>query len=138
MTPRHAHQTDLQLRALDLLRHAAVHGDATPSNSPTSPTAASPTKTRPQLYGTPYHDPGDGRGLRLWPVADLDTRRTEAGLGPHADYDATILHDDARMIAPAGPGKATVLSRTCDGPELAEKRLCCRRNAGGAHDPPSL
>jgi hypothetical protein len=86
----HTEDLAFQLRALNLLRDAVARGEATPQQLAYLTDRCLMDQDRPQLYGTQYHDPGDGRGLRLWPVADLDARRAEAGLGPHADYDATI------------------------------------------------
>jgi hypothetical protein len=103
-------EPDLQLRALDLLRHAADHGDATPRQLAYLTDRCLTYQGRPQLYGTQYHDPGDGRGLRMWPVADLDARRAEVGPGPHADYDATIRASHQRPAPCDRPASTTSTS----------------------------
>jgi hypothetical protein len=84
-------EPDLQLRALGLLRDAVGRGEATPQQLAYLTDRRLMYQDRPQLYGTQYHDPGDGHGLRLWPVAHLDAHRAQAGLGPHADYDAWVM-----------------------------------------------
>ncbi|MBL1118835.1 hypothetical protein JK364_41710 [Streptomyces sp. 110] len=80
-----------QLRALDLLDEAVAQGEATPVQRAYLLDRCLMRQGKPQLYGTQYHDPGGG--MRLWEVADpenLDRRRGEVDLGPHAEYDAAI------------------------------------------------
>jgi hypothetical protein len=78
-------------RALDLVRDAVRRGDADRQQLAYLTDRCLTEQGQHQVYGTQYHHPGDGRGLRLWPVAKpaaLDERRIEVGLGPHADHDA--------------------------------------------------
>ncbi|WP_030894196.1 DUF6624 domain-containing protein [Streptomyces sp. NRRL F-5053] len=84
---------DLQSRALNLLDEAVKQGEATPVQWAFLLDRCRMQQGQPQLYGTQYQDLGDGRGVRLWDVADpadLDRRRREVGLGPHAEYDAAL------------------------------------------------
>ncbi|WKX70063.1 DUF6624 domain-containing protein [Streptomyces sp. XD-27] len=86
-------ELDFQLRVLDLLHEAVDRGEATPMQLAYLTDRVLLRQDRPQVYGTQYLDTGDGRGMQVWKVTDpdrLDARRTEVGLGPHADYDAEI------------------------------------------------
>ncbi|WP_431044020.1 DUF6624 domain-containing protein [Streptomyces sp. P1-3] len=86
-------ELDFQLRALDLLRDAVDRGEATTTHLAYLTDRCLMRQDRPQLYGTQYLDTGDGRGMRLWDVAEpdrLDARRAEVGLGPQADYEAVV------------------------------------------------
>ncbi|SFD66827.1 DUF6624 domain-containing protein [Streptomyces aidingensis] len=82
-----------QDRARELLTTAVVAGDADPVHLAYLTDRCLTNFGEPQRYGTQYYDPGDGGGIRLYPVADpenLDSRRAALGLGPQAEYDARI------------------------------------------------
>ncbi|WP_243761632.1 DUF6624 domain-containing protein [Streptomyces sp. YIM 98790] len=82
-----------QIRALELLTDAVVAGDADPVHLAYLTDRCLTSRGEPQRYGTQYYDPGDGGGIRLCPVSDpanLDARRAALGLGPQAEYDASI------------------------------------------------
>jgi hypothetical protein len=79
-----------QRRALELLKHAVVAGDASPRHLAYLTDRVLVAAGEPQIYGTQYTDDGDGSNLRLQPVADpdrLDERRALMGLEPAAEYD---------------------------------------------------
>jgi hypothetical protein len=109
---------DLQEQALVLLSDAVRRGDASPGNLAYLTDRVRMHRGEPQLYGTQYQYTPD-TGLVLHEVADpdrLDERRAAAGLGPHAESDASIRalyaakDDDGR---PAGrlrrrPGQVPV------------------------------
>lgn len=84
---------DFQLRALDLIRNAVEHGEATKMQLAYLTDRCLMHQEQPQLYGTQYVDAQDGRGYQLWKVVEpdtLDARRAEVGLGPQAEYEAAI------------------------------------------------
>ncbi|MFD9789604.1 DUF6624 domain-containing protein [Streptomyces sp. NPDC059070] len=82
---------EYQQHALPLLRDAVAQGEAEPWHLAYLTDRCLFYQGEPQLYGTQYVK--DEQGLRLAPVADpgnLDTRRAEVGLGPHAEHDAQM------------------------------------------------
>ena len=86
-------ELDFQLRALDLLDEAVNRGEATAIQRAYLLDRCLMRQGEPQLYGTQYRDINDGRGMQPWEVADpdnLDKRRSEVGLGPHAEHDAAM------------------------------------------------
>nr|WSZ96225.1 hypothetical protein OH820_11675 [Streptomyces sp. NBC_00857] len=86
-------ELDFQLHALNLLRDTVAVGEAPAWHLAYLTDRCLMHQREPQLFGTQYLDTGDGRGTRLWNVADpdhLDARRAEVGLGPHAEYEAAF------------------------------------------------
>ncbi|GAU65533.1 hypothetical protein SSP35_01_08770 [Streptomyces sp. NBRC 110611] len=84
---------DFQQRALGLVRDAVTRNDATTQQLALLTDRVLMRQGQPQIYGTQYRDLCDGRGYQLWDVTDpdnLDVRRAEADLGPHADYEVAI------------------------------------------------
>jgi Family of unknown function (DUF6624) len=83
---------DLQEQALVLLGDAVRRGDASPGNLAYLTDRVRMHRGEPQLYGTQYRYSPDA-GLVMHEVEDpdrLDERRAAAGLGPHAEYDASM------------------------------------------------
>jgi hypothetical protein len=90
-----------QAECLRLLSAAAFNGQASHVHRAYLEDRVRTNAGRPQLFGTQYRDG------RLWPVErpeDLDRRRTQVGLGPHAEYDQTMRDVFA---APANPAPLT-------------------------------
>lgn len=88
-------ELDFQLRALALLDEAVKAGDAMPRQRAMLTDRCLMRQGQPQIYGTQYRDAGDGRGMRLWDVAEpdtLDTRRVEVGLDTFAEQEARHSH----------------------------------------------
>jgi len=78
---------DLEEQALVLLSDAVRRQDANPRNLAYLTDRVRMYRGQPQLYGTQY------RNSELYAVEDperLDERRSEVGLGPHAEYDALV------------------------------------------------
>jgi hypothetical protein len=85
--------SDFQRYARELLAQAVARDDASARHLAYLTDRCLVAQGHPQLYGTQYFDHGDGRGMRPRPISDvgeLDARRAEAGLGPHADHDARM------------------------------------------------
>jgi hypothetical protein len=82
---------ELQRMFLEALRGAVTDGEAAPGNLAYLEDRVRVHDGRPQLYGTQF-TVTDGE-LRPSPIEDpqrLDERRTEAGLGPFAAYEAQM------------------------------------------------
>ncbi|WP_419995068.1 DUF6624 domain-containing protein [Streptomyces boninensis] len=77
-----------QRRALDLLAGAVQCGEAPRRHWAYLADRCRVADHRPQLYGTQYA--ADGSPHPIADPANLDARRAEVGLGPHAEYDAQM------------------------------------------------
>ncbi|NUP46319.1 MAG: hypothetical protein HOW97_03240 [Catenulispora sp.] len=91
----------LQAECLRLLSAAAFNGQASHTHRAYLEDRVRTNTGQPQLFGTQYRD------QRLWPVErpeDLDRRRAQVGLGPHAKYDQTM---QALFAAPSNSAPTT-------------------------------
>jgi hypothetical protein len=76
---------------LDLLRAAVAAGEADERDLAYLEDRVRMHAGQPQRYGTQFIN--DAQGLRVWTVEDpqnLDRRRASVGLGPFADYEASM------------------------------------------------
>jgi hypothetical protein len=76
---------------LDLLRAAVAAGEASARDLAYTEDRVRMHAGQPQRYGTQFFE--DAEGLRAWTVEDpenLDQRRASVGLGPFADYEASM------------------------------------------------